>query len=314
MEKSNKKLNFLPFYVGETTLLNSIKKLFTLWACWLTVSVNAVDSKVSQHLQEVSVTIKSGGSQGSGVIFTREDKDGSKINLVWTAAHVIDNLRREREIITPNGIKRIMVEFDDPKIVKVLIEDGRTIGQLELHCQVIKYSDSRYGHDLALLMVRKKNFIKEGVVFYLEDKIPELGTEVIHVGSLLGVDGANSLTTGVLSQRGRLIGKMVFDQFSCPAFPGSSGGIVANEHGQYLSMLVRGAGETFVLGIPIRRIKEWCKKESLEWAIDSTKSMPNLEEIENIPIEDKAKILSTGDAKELKTIPTLIKKANGIVD
>lgn len=286
-----------------------MKKLFLFFVLLLSLNLFAVDPKVSQHLQEISVTIKSKGSQGSGVIFTKEDKDKNKINMVWTAAHVISNLRTEREVITPGGAKRILVEFGDPKIVKVLIEDGRTIGQLELDCRVIKYSDADFGQDLALLMVRKKDFIKETVSFYLEDKIPELGTEIIHVGSLLGIEGANSLTTGVLSQRGRLIGKVIFDQFSCPAFPGSSGGGLFLSDGKYIATLVRGAGETFTLGVPLRRIREWCKKENLEWAIDPSIPLPSNEEIDAIPIEDKNKDIKGGiDSKVLKAFPTFIQK------
>ena len=52
----------------------------------------------ADHLQNVSVTIRSEGQfsvgEGSGVIFTRKDKSGNLVNLVWTAGHVIDNLRK----------------------------------------------------------------------------------------------------------------------------------------------------------------------------------------------------------------------------
>ncbi len=63
----------------------------------------------ADHLQNVSVTIRAEGNfsagEGSGVIFTRKDKDGNLVNLVWTAAHVIDNLRSTREVLV-NGTKK----------------------------------------------------------------------------------------------------------------------------------------------------------------------------------------------------------------
>ena len=73
-------------------------------------------------------------------------------------------------------------------------------------------------------------------------------------------------------------------------------------------MLTRGAGETFTLGIPIRRIKEWCKKEGLEWAIDPSKTLPSQEELENMPLEDRGKNSGSNNTKELKDFPVLIKQ------
>ena len=99
----------------------------------------------ADHLQDVSVTIRSeagwSAGEGSGVIFSRKDKDGNTVNFVWTAAHVIDNLRSERKVIV-NGAPRTVVTFKDAKIVKVIRQGGRAVGQLELDAEVIKYSDS----------------------------------------------------------------------------------------------------------------------------------------------------------------------------
>ena len=71
-------------------------------------------SSTADHLQNVSVTIRSEGQysngEGSGVIFTRKDAKGRQVNFVWTAAHVIDNLRSTREVVV-NGSKKVLVEF-----------------------------------------------------------------------------------------------------------------------------------------------------------------------------------------------------------
>lgn len=208
------------------------------------------------------------------------------MNFVWTAAHVVENLRHERQVITSDGTRRTIVEFDDAKIVKQLIEKNRLVGRLELDAEVVRYSDASDNHDLALLRLRKRGFINSTVVFYLEEKPPDIGTDLLHVGSLLGQMGAGSMTSGIYSQHGRLIGKVVFDQIACPAFPGSSGGGVFLRDGRYVGMVVRGAGETFTLTVPVRRIKEWAESARIKWAIDPSVPLPEDEELRKLPVED----------------------------
>ena len=81
----------------------------------------------AEHLQNVSVTIRSEGSfsngEGSGVVFTRKDSKGNLVNFVWTAAHVIDNLRKERKAVI-NGSPKTIVEFKDPMVVKEIRQGG----------------------------------------------------------------------------------------------------------------------------------------------------------------------------------------------
>jgi hypothetical protein len=108
----------------------------------------------------------------------------------------------------------------------------------------------------------------------------------MHVGSLLGQVGSNSLTTGVMSQHGRVLNNVVFDQSTCAAFSGSSGGgIYLEKDGRYIGMLVRGAGETFNLMVPIRRMKDWAKKANIEFAIDDKVSVPSDTELKKGGIE-----------------------------
>lgn len=264
----------------------------------LALSILAADTKdVAQHLQSVSVTIQTGQGSGSGVIVSRKDSKNNTVNFVWTAGHVVDSLKTTREIVAPDGSKRTLVEFKDAKIVKDLIEDGRTIGRLELDAEVIRFSDATTGEDLALLKVRKKNYVTDNAVFYLDkdkdgnSKIPALGTQLYHVGSLLGQGGSNSMTTGIYSQVGRLIAEVankqaVFDQTTVSAFPGSSGGGVFLIDGRYVGMLVRGAGETFNLIVPVRRMEDWAKKSKCEWALNEKLPLPTEDDIKKAPIED----------------------------
>jgi len=218
---------------------------------------------------------------------------------VWTAGHVVDNLRTIRTVIDPiTGTSRKVIEFKDAQIVKELVQNGRRVGEIKMQAQVIRYSDADTGHDLALLRVRKRNFVDVSSSFFLDKnedhtyKIPAIGTRLLHVGSLLGQVGSNSMTDGIMSQHGRIfddIGSgagVVFDQTTVNAFPGSSGGGVFLEDGRYVGMLVRGAGETFNLIVPIRRMHSWAKSAGVEWALDPNIEMPSLSNLHKLPIED----------------------------
>jgi len=293
-------------------------KLLALSFCllFLPFFVLAEDArKIAQHLQNISVTIKAedgySRSEGSGVLITR-DINGEKVTFVWTAGHVVDNLRNVREVID-EGRPRKIVEFKDAQIVKELVESGRRVGEIKMDASVVKYSDADDGQDLALLMVRAKDYGKDTAKFYLkkgEDSIVPIGTRLYHVGSLLGQKGSNSMTTGIVSQVGRTLGKVEFDQTTVTAFPGSSGGGVFLQDGTYIGMLVRGAGENFNLIVPIRRIQAWAEENKLIWAIDPSVEAPSVSEIKGIVIEDSGLKKKSGgagsDAK--KDYPFLIRK------
>ena len=246
--------------------------------------------EVADHLQNVSVTIKAEDdyqrSEGSGVLVVRQVGD-KKVTFVWTAAHVVNNLRSVREVVGRKGTTRKIVEFKDAQIIKELVEGGRRVGEIKMDATIIKYSDADHGEDLALLMVRATDYGKDNANFYLNTKEPiiPIGTQLFHVGSLLGQMGANSMTSGIVSQIGRIHGKVEFDQTTVTAFPGSSGGGVYLQDGKYVGMLVRGAGEQFNLMVPIRRMKKWATKNSILWAIDTSVEVPTLEEINSLPLE-----------------------------
>jgi S1-C subfamily serine protease len=248
----------------------------------------AAPNDVPQALNSISVTIRAASGEGSGVL--KRTKDGT--TWVWTAGHVVAGLRKTRPAIDPKtGAPKTVVTFDDAKVVKMLIEDGRTVGRIEVDAEVIRYSDASYGEDLALLRIRKKNFSDASVNFYREQTPPLRGTELFHCGSLLGEVGSNSLTEGILSQYGRLIGGKVYDQVSTPSFPGSSGGgVYLKSDGRLIGLLVRGAPGGFSLIVPVRRMEAWAKKAHVEWAIRDEVSVPGQEELEKLLIEDESSV------------------------
>ena len=299
-------------------MMNKIS--ISLLAVMLSLPMHGEDApkgkkQIAQHLQDISVTIIADGgynkSDGSGDLITREI-EGTKVTFVWTAAHVVDNLRNVRTVVDESGASVKIIEFDDAQIVKELVEGGRRVGEMKMDAKVIKYSDYEHGQDLALLMVRAKDYGKDGAKFYLnkEESIIPIGTQLFHVGSLLGQMGANSMTSGIISQVGRVESKVEFDQTTVTAFPGSSGGGVYLTNGTYVGMLVRGAGENFNLIVPIRRMSKWASENSLSWALDPKQKMPTFKEIEDISVESAGiKSKKSSKAKSLfeKEFPFLIK-------
>ena len=151
-------------------------KNFYLYSLSLLLAINSFGispkerREVADHLQDISVTIRSEDgyqkSEGSGVLITR-NIDGEKVTFVWTCGHVIDNLREVRTVIEDGNPKKI-VEFTDVQIIKELVESGRRVGEIKMDATVVKYSDPDDGEDLALLMVRARDYGKDNTKFYLD--------------------------------------------------------------------------------------------------------------------------------------------------
>lgn len=242
--------------------------------------------KIAQYLQNVSVTVRTDRGSGSGVLV--QTKDGQV--WVWTAAHVVASLRRTREVLDDKGGKRTAVEFDDAKILRFNKDkdEGRIVGSFSVDAQVIRYSSSDFGNDLALLRLRDKDFKPlSSTKFYLNNDIPDVGEDLLHCGSLLGPFGSNSVTGGLMSQHGRVLDGKIYDQTTATSFPGSSGGIVClKSDGSYVGMLVMGAGEGFGLIVPVRRMKKWSHAVGVDFALDPAKEIPTDEVLFSKPIED----------------------------
>ena len=261
---------------------------------------------IADTLLETGVTIRAGFGEGSGTLVTKKVKVGDEevlMSFVWTAAHVVDGARIVRKIIDPKtGAVRTIIQFKDVEIIKEHVYDGRTVGESKMFAKVLLYSDSEDGEDLALLIIRKPGFSTVSAKFYLDKPIPKVGSQLFHVGSLLGQDGHNSFTDGIISRVGRVfdLGSgdgVVFDQTTVTAFPGSSGGGVFLADGRYMGMLVRGAGETFNFVVPVRRMKAWAKERGIMWALNNDPA-PSWNELKKIKPEDQ----TVGSASNSRTI------------
>tara|TARA_R110002020_G_scaffold265840_4_gene480657 strand:- start:1997 stop:2887 length:891 start_codon:yes stop_codon:yes gene_type:complete len=290
-----------------------MKKIMLTFGLLGVLALEAAERYVPEYLNKISVTVRAEAgyrrSEGSGTIYTRK-VDGKTKVFCFTAGHVVEGLRTvEERIVAGKPIKHIT--FENPKLIRELRNsDGRRTGEVVVDAKVIRYSPANK-HDLALLLVLSEGFkADETVEFYPKDApLIRVGTHVNHTGSFLGSGssgGHNSFSDGVLSAHGRILFKQPFCQTTAPAYPGSSGGIMANDKGQYIGMLVRGAGSDYNLSVPVARMWKWAGDNKVEWAMN-----PNLpvtmKEIGGLPIEGPA-AEKTGDSGESKMYPFLIRR------
>jgi hypothetical protein len=287
-----------------------MKKLIVTIGLLGALALGAAERYVPEYLDKISVNVQAGSgynkSEGSGTLFVRQ-VDGKKTVFVWTAGHVIQHTRSVEEVIVAGKpVKKI--SFENPKLLRQLKNaDGKRVGEITVDARVIRFSAADK-HDLALLLVLSDDGFKAeaSAEFYPKDgALPRLGARLHHCGSFLGSDASNSYSSGHLSANGRMLFKVDFFQSTTPAYPGSSGGIVADDKGRYIGTLVRGAGSDFNLSVPVSRQWRWSADNGVEWAMN-----PNLpitmKEIDKLPIEGPE---SGGDGKgELKAHPFLIKR------
>lgn len=241
--------------------------------------------KIPAHLQKNCVTVRSDNSSGSGAVIVRK-VDGVNIAFVWTAYHVIDGLREVKTVLN-NGTEKKVVSYRDAQIVQQLISNGATDGEVKLYCKILATSQR---NDVALLQVRRSGLYDDGVEFVLDLSVTEVGTELYHCGSPSGQElGHNSITPGIIAANGRMFEGLPYDQVTCSALPGSSGGIVARkDNGKYIGMLTLGirGSDTFNYIVPVRRIVEWSITNRLAWAVDKAAPAPTNEQLARVKVED----------------------------
>lgn len=258
----------------------------------------AVEPKeVPAFLQKNCVTVRAGDASGSGSLIVR-DVEGKSLAFVWTAYHVVSDLREVKAVLK-DGSEQKVVTYRDAEIIQELISDGSTVGDTKLYCKVLVCSPK---NDVALLQVRLPNFYKGGVEFVLDGSVTAVGTELFHCGSPSGQElGHNSVTTGIIAANGRLFEGLPYDQTTVSALPGSSGGIVAlKSDGRYVGMLTLGINgtDTFNYIVPARRIVEWARQNDLAWAVDKAAPVPTAKQLDELKVEDTMANLEAADASE----------------
>ncbi|GIW59036.1 MAG: hypothetical protein KatS3mg087_0102 [Patescibacteria group bacterium] len=268
---------------------------------------------VGVYLQKISVNIKSGSGQGSGTIFVTE-VEGKKTAFVVTAYHVVEDLRKVRDIIAPDGSPRKRVEYDDAVILQEQVDNGRVVGEIRYDAKVICVDSNR---DIAILRVRKTDAFTVSGYFYDGSDIPQPGTEVYHCGAPGGSDlgGSASLTSGIISRVGVRITDFsdseygIYDQVDCAALPGSSGGLVALKScGCWIGMITIGvrSSDNFHWIVPVRTVRQFAKEAKLEWLVDPKLPRPTEKDLESIPVELHQTIQSRTGKESIKSEMDLI--------
>jgi hypothetical protein len=220
------------------------------------VRVACLQENLAPSLVSASVTVKMGdGNQGSGVVVQRY-LDDECVSFVWTAGHLFSSPQ------------------DAVVVVQYVMDDfGNLVAENTYEARLLAFSEPDAGHDLALLEVLDRSAFPDlyPITFYLSPDLPDAGTPVLHVGSLLGEIGHSSVTSGVLGFAGRTLpgNDKVFDQVSCAILPGSSGGgVFLQDTGECIGLVVRYHGEGFALIVPTRRMLEFTRENAIEWALD----------------------------------------------
>jgi len=273
--------------------------LLTVLFCLSCGTLMAADepTSVGADLQAISVNIycSSGGYssvQGSGTIVLVPIGE-QMTTWVLTAEHVVSNLRQVEDVINGKGSTRKLVTYRDAEIVQERMVDGRVVGERRYDAKVMSVNATR---DVALLRVRIDGEFSDGATFYLGESFPRPGTALFHCGAPGGKDlgGTCSLTSGIVSRVGARIPHFggsehgVYDQITCPAMGGSSGGLIAlQEDGRLVGVLTLGArgADSFHWMVPIRSILQWADEIDARWIFDPNAERPASEIEVNLPLE-----------------------------
>jgi S1-C subfamily serine protease len=280
-------------------------------ALLLVCAVSVSAAEVGPQLQQQSVNIKAGSSQGSGTIVLRS-VGGEETAFVLTAAHVVDGLRKVDTVIV-DGTEKKKVRYEDAQVVQEVpkSDNSRIVGDRRLDAKVISVDESR---DIALLQVRAVGEFKTGAVFYPAGKpVPSAGTEILHCGAPGGQDtgGTATVTAGIISRTGVRKSRFggaehgIYDQTDTAAMGGSSGGMCClRSTGEWVGMITLGIrGENFHWFVPIRNVRDWAEEVGCEWLLDPKAKQPTAEEVAGLPLEGQHGIgKSDGDTQGCQTL------------
>jgi len=240
--------------------------------------------RVVEHVQAVSVTVLTSTSAGSGTLITCTNQAGEPVTYCLTAGHVVETEKpadpsehRAASIVNPLPLPWPLSapESNTVAAVKVMVTitaGDLIVGKTLIDADVIRFSAAEVD-DIAILRLRK-SLNHPAPTFWLAPRAPKIGAPLVHVGSMMGPFGAGSFTTGVLSRTGRVMFGVEFDQTTCTALPGSSGGGVFTDDGVYVGMLVRGAAATVNFIVPARRLIAWASREGVAFLFDPSAPAP----------------------------------------
>lgn len=231
---------------------------------------------IAERLAQVSVNVHASKGMGTGVLLTRHTKDGKKLHLVLTAAHVVACNRA----VTPSA-EGPKISFEPLKVVVTFRHNGEVVRQNVYAAEIIQYSNAETGRDLALLKIVDPTFPDIDTPFDLSVLRP--GTDLFHCGNMFGL--SESFSAGVVSQTGRRIMGKLFDQVSMTIYPGSSGGGVFTADGRCIgiAVLLRAPGLGFI--VPAREVDAWANRAGCRWVTNPSIKIDS-EKLAKWPIEN----------------------------
>ncbi len=239
-------------------------------------------------LQEISMMVSSGGC-GSTIFITRK-RHNEYIHFAWTAAHVVANTEKVRQVLAPDGSIKYDIYYEDVELVNAIKMYGREVGEVRWLAQVIRYSNREHGQDIALLQLYPKNLTTKSAHFNTKTDIPQPGEPIFHVGSIRGLSGINSVSNGYIAALGRLRERQrILDQADIIACPGcSGGGLYLKSNSQCIGIVIEKnrSDDGVVYYRPTRELRKWAIKNKCLWALDHRVRLPNDDTIRRTPVSE----------------------------
>lgn len=245
------------------------------------VNFNKVQpTDVAQYLQSATVIVRDVNGMGTGVLYTAKDRRV----YVWTAGHIVEDSRT----IELRDDGTTIDKFADVLIICFRNDtEGHIVYGPLLRAAVIRMSDADEGNDIALLRINDPTFEAPSSIVFDHEKFPAPGTPVYHCGHFQGFVGTGSISSGVVSQNGRLSDGQEWLQTDCMITSGSSGGaVVRQSNGHCLGLVSRGRMHGFELLVPVTRMRLWAKQVGVAFAMDPTLDVPSDEVLMSRPIYD----------------------------
>jgi V8-like Glu-specific endopeptidase len=219
--------------------------------------------------------------RGSGTVFIYRGH-----HFVLTAGHVVDDLVKKIDNNPHDG--KPDYKPNEPFAVKVsryLYKNEEVYGKIENYGKIIKYSPAtQSGYDLAVIYIPEPIIPFKSAVAVKSTKDYKVGDAVVHYGNMIGNVLHSSITKGHVNFKNRLLDNRYYDQVSCTAFPGSSGGgIFLEKDLSYIGMIVIGirGADNINFAVPIRTIHEWFEKNDLKFILDPSLDCGDIKEVIN---------------------------------
>ena len=236
---------------------------------------------------------------GTGAINVRKHQSGKKVGVIWTAAHVVSEYVRVGE----GG--RILADPISFKVQQFSHLGYPVGGAIRAFGGLVHYDPAK---DIACILVLDQGILAsvKGSAQWDGPKIHPVGTEVVHVGNMLGED--YSYTEGNISHLKRpdvLGGDADLVQADYAAAGGSSGVGVYTKDGKLIGIHVQGISipaygpwgsvriplSAFSYFVPCHLVWRSVGIAGKVWLIDERVGMPSWTQLQILINPDLAKVL-----------------------